>query len=367
MNPPKPKLCYVIPEYRRGAHTHFAYLTDFVKEISKDFDIFLLIEKGEKPDSDFGCSRVYVPILKIPLVSFLEIKMRLIYARFLGYKNFYVHYSFFSALVASFLGKVFYWNCGEPWKYKRNFFREQFERLVYRRIAFLVTGTEGMKRKYAEHYGLPFQKIKAMPNWLKTSNFQFPISNFRKSELKKKLNINSDQKIILFVHRLSKRKGAHYLPEIAKRLADAKNFVLLIIGDGPERAGIESKIKNYELDDKFRFLGNIPNYELPNYYAIADVFVLPSDEEGFPHVLLEAMAFGVPFAAFDVGGVREIIPPEFQKFVVTGGDVAALAEQILLLLSNENEKKKLVQISRKWIERYDISKVTARFREIVSF
>jgi glycosyltransferase involved in cell wall biosynthesis len=61
------------------------------------------------------------------------------------------------------------------------------------------------------------------------------------------------------------------------------------------------------------------------YYRAADLYLMPSEEEGFPRVLLEAMASGCPFVAFDVGGVRDILPDSLAGCVVEKGDVRAIA------------------------------------------
>lgn len=268
--------------------------------------------------------------------------------------------------------------------------RELFERLVYKLIDYLVTGTEISRQDYARHYNLPLSKIKAMPNWINLQQFRSGTTRIStqinaevNNELREKLKIKKEQKVILFVHRLSKRKGAHYLPEIAKKLADAsakggsafggkdanknandaKDFILLIIGDGPERENIQLQITNYQLHDKVRFLGWVPNYQLPNYYSIADVFIMPSEEEGFPHVILEAMAFGVPFVASDVGGVKNIVPEETKRYIAKAGDIGEFAAKIDELISRPNEGLKESLLS--WVKNYDLPEVAKKFTELL--
>lgn len=376
----KSKLCFIIPEYNRATPTHFSYLYDFIEKISEELDIFLIAEKGGGEPLK-GVNRFYIQKFNWPILRIIENEIAIEWARWLGYKIFYVHYSFLSAYNAAWVarftgGKVFYWNCGEPWKYKHSFLRAFFERLVYQLIHFLVTGTEGLKKKYAERYGLRLEKILVIPNYIDTSKLSsssstsgvlpstpdvFPSGG---PELKNKLNIKSE-KVILFVHRLSKRKGAHYLPEILNELRD-ENVVIIIIGDGPERENLESRIKNYELWDKAHFLGWVPQKDLTDYYAVADVFIMPSDEEGFPHVLLESMAYGVSFVAFDVGGVREIIPSETLNFVVESGNVKLFTEKIKGILSmSDGEKTKLKSALSNHVLRYDISFAVKRLIEII--
>ena len=338
------KLCYILPEYDKKTATHFAHLFDFIGELSNEFELIVIIERASEGAKDiyFGTAKIEVVKSRFLPLRIIETAIRLKKARFSGYRDFYVHYSFLSAFIASLIvrifgGRVYYWNCGEPWKYRRNIFRDIFEKFTYKIITYLVTGTESLKKEYAKHYGLPPEKIKVMPNWIDIRGFRVQGLRDRVGELKKKLNIGEDKKIILFVHRLSKRKGARYLPEIIKAFRDEK-VVFIIIGDGPERGNLELRIKNYELGGNVRMFGWIPNKDLSQYYAIADVFIMPSDEEGFPRVLLEAMAMKVPFVASDVGGVEEIVPKKLSNYICPHGDISCFVLKIKNLLQMAKEE-----------------------------
>lgn len=367
-NPKKSiKLCFVIPEYNSDTSTHFNYLYDFIRALSLDSDIFLFVEKGMGIPDFAGLDRVYIQKFKFTPLRILENFLVIFRLRLAGYKDFYVHYSFLSAFNASLItrvsgGRTFYWNCGLPWLYQRSFWRDKFERLVYRLVTFLVTGTEGLKREYSRHYQLPVSKIKVLPNWIDLARFQ------KKSalapDLKSRLNISGKEMVVLFVHRLSKRKGAHYLPEVAGALKN-ENAVLLIVGAGPERENIEREIRKSGLEQKVRFLNSVPNKEIQNYFGIADVFILPSEEEGFPHVLLESMAAGIPFVAFDIGGVREISPPEFSRYTITPFNVKSFSNGIKEILRDSQERiGKLSEIERDWVKQFDLSIVLDKFREM---
>lgn len=362
----KKKLCFVLPEYDKNTPTHFNYLYDFIKAVSGDLDIFLIVEKGGRPNFNLGCRRIQAVWFSSFLLRSAEIKLRIFYAWLLGYKDFYIHYSFLAAFMASLIvkvfgGRVFYWNCGLPWNYKRGFFRERFERLVYKMISFLVTGTENLKKEYAAHYFLPPEKIKVIPNWIDVEGINRKEAGINKDKLKRMIGVSDGVKILLFVHRLSDRKGANYLPEIIKRLK-GENIILVIIGDGPERGNTELRIMNYGLSKRVRFLGWKPQSEILDYFAIADAFIMPSNEEGFPHVLLEAMALEKPFVAFDVGGVKEIIPPEIYDFVVPPGNISGFTNKIKELLKNGSDYLKLGAIEKNWVNRFDIVRVAEQFK-----
>lgn len=369
-NNKKTKLVYVLTEYDTKTAMHFAHNYGFVEEISKIFNIFLVIEKGSKPH-DFN-GKFYVQKFRFPICRFLENFIIFLIARFYGYKNFYIHYSFLSAFNASLIvkilgGRTFYWNCGLPWNYKRNFLRLAFEKMVYQIISFLVTGTEGLKKEYAKHYKISLDKIKVVPNWINLENLKYQISNLKVNEFKKELNILAEQKIIFFAHRLSKRKGVHYLPEILRGLKD-ENVILFIAGEGPEKENIEAQIKDDNLSEKVKFLGQVPNEKIYKFYCISDVFIMPSEEEGFPHVLLEAMACETFFATFAVGGVKEIIPPEFLEFIVEIGDLESFVLKVKKLLHlSQSELERLKSIESNWVKKYDIKNVIDIFNDFIYY
>lgn len=365
----KPKLCYVVPAWREGDATHFAYLKEFVCEISKQFDVHLIVERGELP-RDSGAVRVTLCDSRFAFVRMLRTELALWRARFRGCRTFYVHYSFFAAYTASLIARsmgdrVFYWNCGEPWKYERSWFRERFERLTYRLVHALVTGTEGLADQYAAHYRIPRVKIKVMPNWITLDAGSSTLEAGTRERLRKELHIPEQGKIVLFAHRLSRRKGAHLLPDVIRAFKD-EAVTFLIAGEGPERMNLEVRCRQYGVGDIVRFLGSVPNDELPNYYLLADAFIMPSEEEGFPHVLLEAMAAGVPFVASGVGGVREIVSREAHPYLVPAGDVAAFAARLKAALAlTPEERAALARAYMTWVARYDITSALARFREMI--
>lgn len=359
------KLCYILPEYNKEDATHFAHVQDFIREITKSINVYLIIERGGISDDKLGAEKICAAQSNIILLAW-----HIFRARMAGYRNYYIHYSFRAALVSALLvrwngGTVFYWNCGEPWKFRRSFAREQFERLVYRMISFLVTGTVRMKEAYAREYHIPLSKIKILPNWINTK--RFVVASEASILLRNKLGIDAGTKVILFVHRLSKRKGADLIVPVFQELHQQNaDIVMLVIGSGPEEKKIQEVIMKEKLKNKIWLLGSVPNIAVKNYFALADVFFMPSQEEGFPRVLLEAMAMGVPFVAYDVGGVRDVVPPETMSYVFDTRDPRLLAETIqkLFILKSE-ERTKLNSALIKWTSQYDIKQVISRFFDLI--
>jgi len=356
------KLCYILPAYDESTDSHFYHLYELLEELSKKLDIFLVIEKSKQKDINLG-NRVYVQKFRFLPLRFLESFLIILRARSLGYKNFYTHYCYIGAVNAGIIsrltkGRSFYWHCEMIWMFRQKIFSKIGFNLSLKLSHFLVTGSEKMKEGYSEHYGLSLNKIKIMPNWVNLKRFKSNISSIKHQ---------ASSKIILFIHWLSKRKGADIIIPIALNFKLLTiNYKLLIIGDGPYKEKLLEEIKENKLEKFIKVLGKVPNKEIAKYYALADILILPSAEEGFPRVLLEAMAMSIPYVAFDVGAIREISPETAQRFLVRPGDIEKLVYKIENLLS---DKKIYNQFRREELEKvkeYSLDKVIDKFINLFS-
>jgi glycosyltransferase involved in cell wall biosynthesis len=102
------------------------------------------------------------------------------------------------------------------------------------------------------------------------------------------------------------------------------DFLFAIIGSGPLEQSLRLKVKSLKLEDKIIFTGAIPN--AAKYLKAFDVFVLPSEKEGLPYTIIEAMAAGLPIVASRVGGIPEMIKDGVNGFLINPHDPEALAE-----------------------------------------
>ncbi|TSC79432.1 MAG: Glycosyltransferase [Parcubacteria group bacterium Gr01-1014_29] len=334
------KVCFIVPEKAEDTATHFAHKWEMIQELKNTVEFLSYWPNG------------------------LDV-FRIIWARMRGCSTYYVHYSFKGALLAIittsvFGGRVFYWNCGMPWLYKRGWFEERLFWFILRHT-ILVIGTDGLANEYADRYGLDKKNIRVVPNYIRVSRMQGVL----KTDARKELNLPQDKKIVLFLHHLSRRKGADLLPEIIKEFKDRDDVLFVIVGDGPERKKIELRITNYELGEKVQFKGRVPNNRTQLYFVAADVYLMPSEEEGMPNALLEAMAAGVPFVASDVAAVREMTPPDTAEFVLPYGDTKAFAEKIEKLLADEELRKRIASEEWEWVQRYDVSVIAEKFLKLL--
>jgi glycosyltransferase involved in cell wall biosynthesis len=140
-------------------------------------------------------------------------------------------------------------------------------------------------------------------------------------EAKKRSDFQLDENDILLVTvgRLVARKGLAHLLDIIKELNN-KRVRLLIIGNGPESAGLMKQADDLEISDRIRFLGRVSDDEKFQILSLSDLYVSTSDHEGFGLVFLEAMATGLPVLCYDKGGQTDFLEDGKTGFLVPYGD-----------------------------------------------
>ena len=350
------KIVYILPVYEEGTDTHLFYNYELIRAAARKLDIFVVIEKCATSSvaQKLG-ARCYVQRFKNPLLRFFELLFILKVARLRGYKNFYTHYSYYGAiaswLVTQFGGQVFYWNRGMPWLFKRSFVEERVFRFILRHTT-LVTSPASLAEEYVRRYGV--RRYQILSNWIDYERF-YP--HKKKTETKAALGFDPAKKLVLFVHHLSERKGADFIMPVAKKLHDT-NVFFAVAGDGPylEKLKAEnSKVNNIKM------LGKVPNSEVIRLFQAADVFFMPSREEGSPHVILEAMAAGTPFVASDVGGIAELTSSVAKKFLCAVGDIECYARKISQLLSDQAAYDAARDSSLDYVKQFGKERALAEF------
>jgi glycosyltransferase involved in cell wall biosynthesis len=155
-----------------------------------------------------------------------------------------------------------------------------------------------------------------------------PVDAAARAGIRRRLNLPVDAFVVLTVRRLFYRNGLDTLLDAATRLRGQAGMHVVVGGSGPERGEIEERIRRDRLDN-VHLLGFIPDFDLPDYYRAADVFVLPTrTAEGFGLVLMEAAATGVPSVATDSGAPREIVDDGVTGLLVPPGAPVELASAI---------------------------------------
>lgn len=176
---------------------------------------------------------------------------------------------------------------------------------------------------------------------------------------RRRLDIDPETKLILYVGRFDPRKGIETLVRAVGRpeVRQQENLRLIVAGgfrpghkDGDEHERIKSIVKDLGIEDITTFPGRVSQSQLPDYYAAADVCVVPSHYEPFGLVAIEAMASATPVIASDVGGLQFTVVPEETGLLAPPQDDAAFAEAINRILSNKEWREKLGEMARQRVQ-----------------
>jgi glycosyltransferase involved in cell wall biosynthesis len=149
---------------------------------------------------------------------------------------------------------------------------------------------------------------------------------------------------LISVGRLAAPKDWSTLLSALTRLGPRAFAEMVIVGDGPEREGVEDELARRSLDRRVRLLGE--RGDVPELLADADVFLLASRSEGLPLSVIEAMAAGLPVVASDVGGLRELVRDGETGTLVPPGDPAALANALRPLVADRELRRRFGSAGR---------------------
>ena len=153
------------------------------------------------------------------------------------------------------------------------------------------------------------------------------------------------EKIIIHISNFRAVKRPADVIEIFLRVQRHIPAVLLMVGDGPERSETEWLGRHYHLEKRINFMGKQDSIE--ELLGISDLLLLPSDNESFGLVALEAIACEVPVVASRVGGIPEVVTEGADGFLVEPRNVAKMAERSLHILADESKRREMGKQARK--------------------
>lgn len=190
--------------------------------------------------------------------------------------------------------------------------------------AALVTVSAALKQALVQ-LGADGSKITVLRNGVDTRIFH-PVD---RTMHRARLGIKGT--VLLMVGNLVSLKGHELVMHALHEFPDAW---LLIVGEGEERRNLEALASDLQLRHRVRFLGAIPQEQLATFYGAADVLVLASSREGWPNVLLEAMACGTPVVSVSVGGTPEIVAAPEAGVLMAERSARGVAEALRHLIQN---------------------------------
>jgi len=233
------------------------------------------------------------------------------------------------------------------------FFLKPLSRLIWKNATNVVANSEGLRDLARETD--PHQKIPVIRNGVDTERFC-------PDEARRDENIFV---VTSGATRVTARKGLRYLVEAVAMLAPQYPELRLdILGDGDEKESLEALSAEQKLGTSVRFLGRIPREETYQYYQRADLFVLPSANEGMSNAMLEALASGLPIFATDTGGTKELVEDGVNGRILKMHNAKDIAEKIAWCLSHPEEVKRMGDESRRRAESLGWNGVAGEYREV---
>lgn len=221
----------------------------------------------------------------------------------------------------------------------------KLEEITAKNATLIATVSKYSSDKMIQFYDVDKSRIRVVPNGVDTQHFK---PSERGHRIKHKIGLDG-KLCVLFVGRLIPRKGLPLLIEAAKQIVkEFQQTMFVVVGNGPLRDSLLAYLQKINLSRNFLFLGDVDENVLPALYNCADVFALPSFQEGQGIALLEAQATAKPVVAFDVGGVRETVLDKETGLLVKPSSLR-LAEAIMRLLGDCPLREKMGRRGRQFV------------------
>lgn len=233
----------------------------------------------------------------------------------------------------------------------------------------LVAMTQAMEKSY-RRLDVPSTRIRLIPNMVNTNRFT---EDYGRDEVRRSLGFPGDEMVLVTVGRYHVKKGHDLIPAIAKELRSrVSNFKWLLVGKevtrlAPEisRLGLENL---FVLKETITFNHSVQEseFDLPSRKLIAlmkaaDIFVFPTRLEGFPMVIIEAMAAGLPIVTTNAPGVGELFEHERNAMLSPVDDIQALVGNIARVVREPSIRELLIENGKSEVSKYDIEIVVNRY------
>ncbi|OUL34850.1 group 1 glycosyl transferase [Nostoc sp. T09] len=201
------------------------------------------------------------------------------------------------------------------------------EQSTYKRCDRFIVLSKAFGKILHQQYQVPWNKIHIIPGGVDINKFQ---ANLSPQEARSKLGWPDSRQILFTSRRLVHRVG---LDKLLQALAIIKPRIpdvwLAIAGRGHIQAALQQQAKELGLEDNVKFLGFLPDDQLPLAYQAADLTIMPSQSfEGFGLAIVESLACGTPVLCTPVGGMPEIIEPLLPDLITDSVEVSAIAEKL---------------------------------------
>lgn len=222
------------------------------------------------------------------------------------------------------------------------------DRQVMRRVTRIISVSDNVRDHYLTELSIRPEKIRTIHYGIEADKFNREFTPARQQE---ELGLAADDFIIGTVANLNWRKDLFTLLEAAKLvLAECPRAKFLLIGDGPQKAELQTRARQLGIADRVMFLGS--RHDVPELLALCRLFVLSSVTEGLAVAVLEAMAMGKPVVATKVGGIPEVVLDGETGILVPPKSPDQMAQAIKRLISHEKLAVQFGAAGQRRMEQY---------------
>jgi glycosyltransferase involved in cell wall biosynthesis len=227
-------------------------------------------------------------------------------------------------------------------------------RALFSAVDGLYVGEES--RRFFRSFGVPDERLFRVPYALDSNYLERQVEELApdRAMLRRKLGIDDDAPVILFVGKLVTTKSPETLLAAFSKVRQQRPCWLVFAGDGELRAALEAEVRHQKIPNVL-MTGFVNQTGIPEIYCASDVFVLPSRNETWGMVMHEAMTFGLPVVVSDhVGCAADLVRPGWNGFVTRAGDVDDLADSLSALVDSRELRRRLGANSRTLIAEYSV-------------
>jgi glycosyltransferase involved in cell wall biosynthesis len=234
-----------------------------------------------------------------------------------------------------------------------------FNKLIYKKADWIIAIDRRCNAQAAQNGA--GNKTSLLMNAVDMEKFR--PNEFERIRTRKHFGLSEDQHVLIFVGRIEKPKGPGRLLECIPFFnTQGLDFKIFIVGEGTYRSNLENYVVSKGFETQVVFLGHISNAGLPRYYNMADILVLPSDMEGVPMVILEALACGTPVVASNVGGISDLIIDSFNGMVLNELSPERISSAIIDVL-HMNTTRETISES---VAKFSAKRFVSEFNKIIN-
>ncbi len=242
--------------------------------------------------------------------------------------------------------------------------RRLIEQSTYNRCDRFIVLSKAFGNILHQQYQIPWSRIHIIPGGVNLKWFQ---ANLSRQAARKQLDWPENRRILFTSRRLVQRVG---IDKLLQALAIIKPQVpdvwLAIAGRGHLQATLQKQVKELGLEDNVKFLGFLPDAQLPLAYQAAELTVMPSQSfEGFGLAIIESLACGTPVLCTPIGGMPEILASFSPDLITTSAEASAIAEKLAQILLG-NLSIPVREICREYaVNNFDWQQIAQKVRHVL--